>query len=471
MPEFPGTELRSDGKQMNATRKLAEMAPVIPGAVRALSHVPFSWRKGPEYPRFRKEADEFEQWSPEKRRDWIFRRVRDLVAHAESRVPFYRDLYLNAGVSSRDLNCYDDLLLIPVVTKAMMKESPLGERCAAGIGAIDSNTGGTTGQPLSFRVEPQLTDKEWAYMYHQWTRRGWKPGFLKLRFGGANLGDLPYLYVPTEGEFLINTYQPQETACREIANLLKRWPIHYLHGYPSAVAAFARHAGAHHIEDVVAPIRRHLRGILLGSEFPAPCYREVIEDTFGPRTMSWYGHSEKTILAGEKHEPFIYHPLQRYGWTEALARDDGASCRLVGTNLDGYACPFIRYDTGDLVEPVSEQAGMLGSFRVAEGRIGDTVTDASGSEISLTALIFGRHHGVFGQVSHLQVAQREPGEVLLLASGLPDAPDREARFWSGFDTTGVAMRFKVSFRDEPLRTSAGKVALKVPYPMEGAGDQ
>lgn len=60
------------------------------------------------------------------------------------------------------------------------------------------------------------------------------------------------------------------------------------------------------------------------------------------------------------------------------------------------------------------------------------------------------------------MAKREPGEVMLLVSGLPDGPDREAGFWKGFDAAGVAIHFTVRFLAKPVRTSSGKVALKVP---------
>jgi len=449
---------------MSLVRKIAEKAPMIPGAVRALSYVPFGLRKGGGFSKSTREITWFEEQSLDAKKRWIFERVYRLVKHAEKEVPFYRGFYGDAGFLSSQLKGYEDLTKIPIVTKADLKACSLEDRCADGISAANSNTGGTTGQPLSFKVEKPLGDKEWAYIYHMWQRRNWRPGFLKLRFGGSNLGKIPFQYVPTEGEFLINTYLGQDEVCRSISDLLKRYPIHYLHGYPSALASFSKHAGEHFQKDVVSPIRKHLRGILLGSEYPTPSYRNVIEETFGNKTLSWYGHSEKAVLAGEKDEPFLYHPFQSYGWTEAVPQSGQSSCRLVGTNLHGFASPFIRYDTGDLVDSLEITNDLLVGFRVAEGRVGDMVVDKNGGEISLTALIFGRHHGVFGKVSHLQVAQQNPGEVLLLASGLPETLDREQRFWEGFDTTGVEITFKVKFLDDPLRTAAGKVALKVPYP-------
>lgn len=454
------------GARVKILRKAAEVAGRLPGGARALSHVPFAWRKGREFGRFTREAEWFEALDPERRRDWILQRIRRLVAHAEANVPFYRDLYARSGFSAAELRGFDDIRLIPVVTKADLREVPLEERCAPGIRAHVSNTGGTSGQPLSFMVEPALADKEWAYIYRMWSRRGYRPGFLKLRFGGANLGDELLRYVPNEGEFLVNTYAGHDRTCPAIASLLRRNPVHYLHGYPSIIHGFARHCRDHFRDTVVAPLRRHLRGILLGSESPAPCYRETIEEVFGPLSISWYGHTEKAVLAGEDKVPYQYEPFQGYGFVEAVDGGRGGSQRLVATNYHGYASPFIRYDTGDLIEPVAADAGLLRSFRIAEGRVGDVVLDARGREISLTALIFGRHHPVFNRLRHLQVAQPRPGEVLLIATGFESRDNREAMFWQGFDATGVDIRFRVRFVDAPHRTASGKVPLKVTVPAE-----
>ncbi len=92
--------------------------------------------------------------------------------------------------------------------------------------------------------------------------------------------------------------------------------------------------------------------------------------------VSWYGYSEMTVLPRETAKG-VYESLPSYGYAEAVPNEYGGDCRLVCTGLHNRVHPFIRYDTGDLVEPVSQHGGSL-AFRIAEGRVGDFVHDRQG---------------------------------------------------------------------------------------------
>ncbi len=104
-------------------------------------------------------------------------------------------------------------------------------------------------------------------------------------------------------------------------------------------------------------------------------------------------------------------------------------------------------------------AGSL-AFRIEEGRIGDFVIDRAGRNVSLTSIIFGRHHAAFNEVLHLQVRQTHAGHmsVLVVPRSLPcDAKDVMA----GFDFAGVDIGYDVQVMDHPIRTRSGKLKLKI----------
>jgi phenylacetate-CoA ligase len=442
---------------------MVDCAGRLPGVPEVVSWVPFSWRLGSGYGDFLRRAAWFDTLPVAEKKAWIFDKMKRLVQHAEAHVPFYQAHYLKARFSSRELSGYDDLSKIPIVTKADMQQATMEARTAPGGRVITANTGGTSGQPLAFQLERSLMAKETAYIHHLWRRRGYAEGRLKLRFRGAILSEQAFRYHAVENEFLVNTYASYDRIGGQVERLFLNHRIGYLHGYPSAIYAFACHCRDHFSARTRDRIRQNLRGVLLGSEYPAPQYRQVIDEVFGPVSLSWYGHSEMAVLAGERDRAGEYEPFQSYGHIEAVTGGSSDSQRLVGTNLDGFACPFIRYDTGDLVKIVAQDEGLLLKFAVAEGRVGDFVLDANGHPVSLTALIFGRHHGVFAQLAHLQVAQEKPGEVLLIASMPKDTAMAAEQFWQGFDATGVDIRFNVRFVPTPYRTPAGKVPLKVPF--------
>ena len=115
-----------------------------------------------------------------------------------------------------------------------------------------------------------------------------------------------------------------------------------------------------------------------------------------------------------------------------------------------------------MIEPM-EQDEILRTFRIKEGRNGDFVTDINGKQISLTALIFGRHHPIFDQIKFIQIAQLHPGEavIILTQSKHSELTKNKARML--MDLRNVGIRFDIQIVEQPYRTKAGKVTLKVPY--------
>jgi phenylacetate-CoA ligase len=298
-----------------------------------------------------------------------------------------------------------------------------------------------------------------------WGRVGYTERALKLTFRGKNLGENAIRYNPVHHEVLVNAYAPYDAIAEALAARRSPLEVEFLHGYPSAIADFAWYCASHR-PDVVERIRRHLKGVLLGSEYPAQRYRDVICATFNAPVLSWYGHSEMAVLA-EEVEPFLYRPFCTYGYAEAVEAEDGR-WRLVGTSFDNMAGPFIRYDTGDYVEPFFEK-GHLAAFRVKEGRVGDFVVDRNGRRVSLTALVFGRHHELFSWARFLQVRQERPGEATIMVTCPVGGVRTEEEIRRGFDGSNVAIEFGFEVRREPFRTVGGKVPLLVGRGRESGG--
>ena len=93
---------------------------------------------------------------------------------------------------------------------------------------------------------------------------------------------------------------------------IRAYRPHYFHAYPSSAAIVARYL----VEsgDVFPPIR----AALIGSENIYPGQREHLQQVFGARVFTWYGHSEKCILAPECPCGAAYRSLPEYGVTELV---------------------------------------------------------------------------------------------------------------------------------------------------------
>ena len=268
------------------------------------------------------------------------------------------------------------------------------------------------------------------------------------------MGGRSWAYRIGQNELTLNTYLTVAEQCVVLAKIIKDFPaIRFLHGYPSLIARFCD--AVNEYPELKRRLSRRLKGIFLGSEFAAPPYRAMMRRAFKVPIVSWYGHSERAVLAFERSEAFLYEPFLSYGYAEAVPDGFGRH-KLMATSFSNPVCPFIRYDTGDYIEPVDVSDGILRAFRIKEGRDAEEVYDRKGHPISLTGLIFGRHHEIFNHAQHLQVEMLAPGRILLWITA-PHSKDWKLLF----DSTGLDMEVEYKTIPEPIRASSGKIPLLV----------
>src|SRR5690606_29477513 len=138
--------------------------------------------------------------------------------------------------------------------------------------------------------------------------------------------------------------------------------------------------------ELQALLTKQLKGVFFGSEYPHFHYRETIESVFEVETVSWYGHTERAVLAYENTEKFVYEPFPTYGFAEALKMDE-ETYQLVATSYYNFASPLIRYNTNDVISEPLVEGGILKRFKITKGREGEYVLDHNSKKINLTGLI------------------------------------------------------------------------------------
>jgi len=434
-----------------------------PALGRMLSCLPFEYRPGvgKMYRERRKDIVRYEKLTTAERQAWIYKKCYDIVNYAAHRIPFYKDFYTRSRFSVNALKTFDDIKRIPIINKEILQEYDIEDRAVRTRNRYVVNTGGSSGNPLAFYIPSSLIGNEWAHMHYIWEKLAYRQSDLKLTFGGrSDIGKAVIKYDALRHSYALDIYQDYRAAASKLKEVLAKRRIKYLHGYPSAIYEFSLFCRDQDPE-LGKMLSATLKGAFLGSEYPMPLYRNTIEEVFGIPTISWYGHTERCILAYEKTEPYTYSPFQTYGYVEAIEGGSDYAChRLIGTSYYNYVAPFIRYDTGDEVNDVVHTSGILNHFKVQNGRSGQFVVDRNGHKIPLTGLIFGRHHRLFDYCSHIQIAQQEPGKAFILyvpvtSESIPfDAANM-------FDAGNVNIDFQFRMMDAPVKTAAGKINLLV----------
>ena len=196
--------------------------------------------------------------------------------------------------------------------------------------------------------------------------------------------------------------------------VIKKIKPKYIHGYPSAITILAKY-----VEQNINDFPK-INAVLGVSENVYSGQREVIERAFKTRFFSFYGQSEKVIMAHECEWDRRYHAFPEYGITELLDKNgepvgEGERGELIGTGFLNHSMPFIRYSTGDYAVLSDQKCKCGRKHLILDDLVGrwaqEVIIGKDGAPISLTALNF--HSDIFSNIYSYQFVQKKEGELVL----------------------------------------------------------
>ena len=422
-----------------------------------INEIPYSYRPGlgKIYSQRKKEIALFNSFSIEESQSFIFERIKKIVEFAYNNIYAYKDIYDKSDFNPCELESFTDINKIPIVDKSILNLYSLGERSSNISSKYIVNTGGSSGIPFGFHIEPSSMGHEWAHMHTIWKKFRYKPSDLKIGFGGRSTVKDYVEYDVVRNNFAVDMYADYQKIATKLKKLLRKYTIKYLHGYPSSIYDFAIYCKENDSE-LRELLSKNLVGAFLGSEFPYPHYRKEIEEIFNIDTVSWYGHTERSILAYEKNEKFVYEPFQTYGFTEVI-NNNGVQ-ELIGTSYYNHASPLIRYNTKDVISDPLIIDNILKSFKIKEGRSGEFVLDRDNKKINLTGLVFGRHHEIFNYAKFIQVKQISPCKIEIHYVADSISVEKASEL---FDKKNINLDISFIRENEPIRTISGKIHLLI----------
>ncbi len=442
-------------------RQIYESAPLW--AKKMIRLVPFSYRLGGQYRKTLSFLEASDHWTREQYREYQRQQLGALLEFAIAHVPYYARYRRLLGNEPLTI-----LREIEPVTKAQMQsdvESFMAEPSVRGR-SHTTQTGGSSGLALKFHLDNTAVEREWAFIIALWQRAGYRPGDRRATFRGVDFGhgdESTIRHNPVYNELLLSPFHLTDEKMSAYREALRRFRPRFLRGYPSAISIFAAY-----LREQSGPPLRGIRGVLCGSENLLSGQRELIESVFNTRVYSWYGMTEKVVLAGGCERSTLYHAFPQYGITEVLnARGEivstpGEAGEIVGTGFLNRAMPFIRYRLDDHAEIVGARCDKCGRHHqlldkvVGHHRAQDALVGKSGGLISLTAL--NLHDATFHGIRQFQYVQKERGKALVLVrTGETAEPELLQRIGERLRTkTGQEVEFEVQAVDRIDQTGVGK---------------
>lgn len=404
-------------------------------------------------------------------------RLKDLVRHAYNTVQFYRDLYDKNGVHPDDINCLEDIKLLPIITREDIRnaDDSLLSSNYPKHSLVHGHTSGTTGSPLSF-----YWDKDTCVYTNavDWRQKNW---------AGVHYGERLALFlgrtiVPTKKNkppfwqydrihktLWMSSFHLGEEYLPYYFKKLREFRPSAIEGYPSTIYILARYLRA-------AGETFPVKAVFTSSETLLPHQRSLIESQFESPVFDFFGMAERIAFAGQCAEEKKYHLNFEYAINEIVDSNDkvveeGGQGYLVGTSLLNYGMPFIRYKTTDVTAIEGDSCSCGRSMLKLQNittKDEDIVVTPEGKLISSSILT--HPFKPLDNVYESQIIQ-ESIETLYIKivprEGYNDA-DSNNLITAIKERVGPSMHIHVELVDEILREKSGKlrwVISKVPLPL------
>lgn len=350
-------------------------------------------------PTFRQIADlERTQWLSRGEIEALqLRRLSALLRTAAAHSPWHAQRMAEAGIDPDADLTWHAFRRLPTMTRADARENR--DRIAwLGVpgGASLYNTGGSSGQPLSFYFgrSRQASDASGRIRSRRWW--GVDVGAREVYLWGAPVelsktDRTKKLRDRAFNQLLLNAFEMNPARMDTYLDDIERFQPECIYGYASSVALLASHAESR----TRKPPLRRLRAVCTTGEPLYPHQRQLIADVFKAPVVNEFGSRDIGFTAHETpagqmlllSEHVVLESLDPQGKPVSA----GEMGEAVLTALCSEAQPFIRYRTGDMVRIGAERCREGRGLHVigeVVGRTTDFVVRADGTIMHALAVIY-----------------------------------------------------------------------------------
>lgn len=402
-------------------------------------------------------------WSSEEIDNYQNAKLRELIHHAYTNVPFYRQLFLDSGLKPEDIKTKDDLTKIPITTKDDLRKNK-NKHLATNIDRktlLYRSSSGSTGEPFQFYVTKFSESMQTASAIRAWYWMGYRLGdkYVKVSMN-PRLSQIKKLQDRINNSLYLSSTQLTPESFRKIAGQINRFDPKIIRCYPVPLFVLAKEIerlqGQYDGESLVA--------INTTGSTLHPNKRAFIEKTFKTNIFDSYS-CEGGAVFSQCGKSGIYHPAEEYAISEFIADDfthasPDKPFRHITTDLHNYASPFIRYDTQDYLVLGPEKTCSCGrrflNINKIKGRDSDILITPSGQYLIVENFV--AYFEWIPEVDQIQVVQDKLDEIVLKLmvnkSFTPAIKLKIQNYWSNY--VGSDVKVVIEIVDEIKLTPSGK---------------
>jgi len=317
------------------------------------------------------------QWkSYEEHKKQQEKQLRAMIQFAYRNVPYYHELFKTLNLKPDDIRTIEDLEKLPILTKDIIRKNwdkfkPVNLRR---IRYTIQSTGGSTGQPLRYRLSQYDRFLGVALMYRGWGYGGYRLGDKLFYFGGSAL--IPSLsstlkiklHEITRNTRFISSFDLNDETLKMYTFEFNKSKPAFLRGYASSIYFWAKWIIENGIQ-IHTP-----NAIFTTAEKLFPHMRKTISEAFGCDVYNNYGLNDGGVSAYECSEHQGLHIDTERSIMEIVDSNgeqiEEGEGMILATSLHNYAMPFIRYNTGDVGYLISDKCNCGRGYKLLKDILG-----------------------------------------------------------------------------------------------------
>jgi phenylacetate-CoA ligase len=387
---------------------------------------------------------------PAKLKEYQFNQLKQILIYSFQNVPYYTELFNEINFKPANLNSFDDIKIIPFMTKEIIRENfdKLISVKRVNGGCYRTTTSGSTGEPLELLLDYSSFFKENAFIYHFRKKLGYHFKDRLVTFRGVAFGGKLWSYNPMHNEIIFSPFRLSHKSLELYVKKINEIRPSYLNGYFSSIYYFAKLLSESNFK-----LNFRLKGIFFISEKIDAIERHFVESFFEVKSSTFYGHTERCIIAQEIHEnEYAFDPY--YGFTEVVSTNDN-NFNILGTGFLNKTMPLVRYLTDDFCLPLSDNRYSI----VGKRDLNDFLFGINGEKISSAALHF--ISDFLRNIIGYQFIQNSKGKAILLL--VPTKNFKESalsiiKCEIERELKGI-IEFEIKVEEKLLLTSSGKFKM------------
>lgn len=402
--------------------------------------------------------------------------LKRLLLHASKQVPYYHQLFKNAGVVNAETVDLSNFVKIPILTKEIIRSEKLISDDYLSRKWYYNYSGGSTGEPTKFVQDS--TYEKWFnatndYYYTHMLNIDEKNVKKILLWGSPrdlfkdNMGIKAKIGTWLTNTVFLNSFKLTEADIETYVKTINLYKPDLIRGYAGSLFELCRYAEEKNVKIYTPKI------IVSSAETLTNEMREKIESVFGTKLYDFYGSRETASIAGECRRGLM-HIFEFNNYIEILDENnqpvkEGQEGRIIVTNLHNYSMPFIRYEIGDMAmlgNNDCECGNVLPTLKRVYGRIEEQFVKKDGSIV--IGYYFVHLMGVVlnkGFIQKFQVVQEDYDKIRILVILNKILPDIEKKDIEDKIRLQMGRDCKIiwDFVDDIPKTNSGKYLYTVSF--------